>query len=228
MQLSAPIYRLKRQAHQMTRDTGQRLHLSLDAVAQAEGYRSWDHLSASQHTDPIAKILTALPEGSLCLLAARPGQGKTLLALELTLAAAKSEAATFYTLDYSEAQIAERLNALGAVPVPQHFQADHSDEISADYIAQHARPGFVAVDYLQLLDQRRDLPPLEAQCRVLRNFARASGSRIVLISQVHRSFDGSTAAIPGPRDIRLPNPIDLGVFDQRIFLHEGRIEMSAE
>ena len=226
MQLNAPIYRLKRRARLLAKDQGLKHHEGLNAVAQSQGYRSWDHLSAhhGQQSGPARDLLAKLGQGTLTLLAARPGQGKTRLALEMALLAARQDPATFFTLDYSAHQLSEKLTHLGATPPPEAFQADQSDLISADYIIAQARPGFIAVDYLQLLDQRRALPPLNDQCAALRSLARSSGARILLISQIHRSFDASGGTMPGPSDIRLPNPLDLGLFDQLIFLHDGRIE----
>lgn len=225
MPLSAPIYRLKRRARQLAQSQGIQLHHGLNAVAHSEGYRSWDHLSAEQSATPQTHILKAIPKGGMGLLAARPGQGKTLLALKTALLAAQSGPSTFFTLDYSEAQIAERLKRIGVEHPPASFSADHSDQISAAYIAGLARPGFIAIDYLQLLDQRRDLPPLDAQCRDLRAFAQKTASQLLLIAQIHRSFDQSGAAFPGLSDIRLPNPVDLSLFDRKIFLHEGQISV---
>lgn len=224
MHLSAPLYRLKRRAKQMSRETNAPLHQCLNRVALTEGFQSWDHLSDT-HKSTSGAILAKLPKGALTLLAARPGQGKTLMALELSLAAARTGPATFYTLDYSQSQVSERLMALSPSGVPKAFKADYSDQICADYIIGRQRPGFIAIDYLQLLDQRRDLPPLQAQCAALRDYATSTGSRVVLISQVHRDFDASDAKLPGPEHIRLPNPVDLSQFTRRIFLHEGRVEI---
>jgi hypothetical protein len=50
-----------------------------------------------------------------------------------------------------------------------------------------------------------------------------------MISQIDRSFDLSAKPMPCLDDIRLPNLIDLSLFDQRCFLHDGevRIERAA-
>ena len=87
--------------------------------------------------------------------------------------------------------------------------------------------GLAVVDYMQLLDQRRSTPPLEAQLRDLKAHAAASGGTIVLISQIDRHFDGSDAQMPTRKDIRLPNPADLSMIDTFCFLHDGMLRFEA-
>ena len=59
------------------------------------------------------------------------------------------------------------------------FDFDSSDAISADHImskqASARRGTFVVVDYLQLLDQKREKPALMIQVQALRSFAQARG-----------------------------------------------------
>ncbi len=102
MKLSFPIYRLKRQAKLLAHEQSIALHLALDKVAQSEGFRTWSHLSDSQSQDVSAKALLAACEpGQLVLLAARPGHGKTLLALDVLAEAIKDgRNAYFFTLEY--------------------------------------------------------------------------------------------------------------------------------
>jgi replicative DNA helicase len=111
------------------------------------------------------------------------------------------------------------------------FEFDTSDLISAGYIAQRladAPSGTLAViDYLQLLDQRRETPDLNAQVRALKLFARDRGLILVFISQIDRSFDPSAKPCPDIADIRLPNPLDLSLFSKACFLHEGEVRFQA-
>lgn len=44
MQLSAPIYKLKRKAKLLAREIDIALHQALDKVAIEEGFQSWSHL----------------------------------------------------------------------------------------------------------------------------------------------------------------------------------------
>ncbi|MFQ1701544.1 DnaB-like helicase C-terminal domain-containing protein [Loktanella agnita] len=83
----------------------------------------------------------------------------------------------------------------------------------------------VVVDYLQLLDQKRSNPPLEEQVRALKGFAIECGAVVVLISQIDRAFELSSSNMPTLADIRLPNPVDLSLFDKKCFLHDGQIQM---
>jgi hypothetical protein len=64
----------------------------------------------------------------------------------------------------------------------------------------------VVVDYLQVLDQRRDKPPLEDQVRELKGFARARQAVIVCLSQISRTFDLASKPYPGCRTFAFPIP----------------------
>src|SRR5690242_13657474 len=97
MKLSAPIFRLKRQARLLAREAKIPLHAALDRLARQEGYRSWSHLAAATpDQSPARAILGSLVAGDLLLLGARPGHGKTLLGLELAVAAARNGRRSFF------------------------------------------------------------------------------------------------------------------------------------
>lgn len=228
MRTSAPIHRLKRAAREHARTEAIPLHAALDQIAVSEGYSSWS-LLAAKHTqassDP-ATLLESFAPGALVLLAARPLQGKTILALRLALSAvAQGRAAYFFSLDYTEADIAARLATMPA-ELARHLTVDCSDSVSAAHIIARLGPSqrgaFIAVDYLQLLDQKRSNPPLQEQVETLANFARSQGHVVAFVCQIDRRFDPILNGLPGPADIRLPNPLDLNVFDRAIFLHGGR------
>jgi len=77
------------------------------------------------------------------------------------------------------------------------------------------------IDYLQLLDQKRSTPTLQDQVSDLARFASARGVIIVFVCQIERAFEAVNAPLPGPADIRLPNPLDLSLFSRAWFLHRG-------
>jgi len=235
MKLSAPIYHLKRKAKRLSREEGIPLHEALDRVATMEGFSAWSMLAArAAATTPANKLFPQFQPGDLVLVGARPGQGKTLMSLELAAEAMKSgHRAAFFSLEYTEKEVLDRLRAIGAEPAQfdKLFEVDCSDVISADYIVKQmataARGTVVVIDYLQLLDQRRENPDLTVQVRALKSFARDKGLIVVFISQIDRSYDPSTKSCPDLGDVRLPNPLDLKLFDKTCFLNKSEVQFRA-
>jgi hypothetical protein len=231
MKLSAPVYRLKRKAKLASRALKIPLHEALERVAAEEGYASWSLLIARRSASaPAGKLYPYLAGGDLLLLAARPGHGKTLMSLELAIEAMKSgHRSVFFTLDYVERDVLGQFSSLGVDPAQfaDRFEFDASDLISADYImrrlAAAPRDTFVVVDYLQLLDQRRENPDLMLQVCALRSFARERGLVMVFLSQIDRSYDPVNKPCPDIADVRLPNPLDLALFDKTCFLNDGEV-----
>lgn len=235
MRLSAPVFRLKRQAKVLARETKIPLHEALDRVARDQGFRSWSHLSASASVHrPASALLAQFRSGDLVLLGARPGHGKTLLGLELAVEAARiGRHSFFFTLEYGDADVVGRLASLGVdlKEIESSFTLDTSDAICADHIIGRmraaSRKSIAVIDYLQLLDQRRRNPELAVQVRALKAFASAANSIIVVISQIDRSFDLQAKRLPGLENVRLPNPLDLTLFTKTCFLHEGEVRLQA-
>jgi len=230
MPLSSPIHRLKKTAKLRARAEGIPLHAALDQIAVREGFRSWSHLSSSEgRSTPAQQMLKILSPGDLALIGARPGHGKTLLGLQVLLEAANDgKSGTFFTLEYNPEDVAARLEKLGGA---HHagtgaVSLDFSDSIWAGYIcdvlAKKPSTSLAVVDYMQLLDQRREHPPLADQLNMLKTFCLKSGHITVLISQIDRAFDASGKHMPDSHDIRLPNPADLGLLSATCFLHEGK------
>ncbi|MFK7964264.1 MAG: DNA helicase [Burkholderiaceae bacterium] len=229
--LNAPIYQLKRTAKALARRDSIPLLAALDQVARAEGFTSWS-LLVSKHAarTPAAKLLAKLLPGELVLLGARPGQGKTLLGLELIARTIRAGGeGWFFTLEWSLRDTVEHLHILGerSIISSSRFVFDDADEISADYIvgraSQVSERSLILIDYLQLLDQKRDHPPLDEQVRKLKVFARRSGAVVVLLSQIDRSFDVTSSRLPDLSDVRLPNPLELSLFDASCFVNRGAI-----
>jgi replicative DNA helicase len=235
MKLSAPVYHLKRKAKLLSREENIRLHEALDRIAAKEGFSSWSLLAANMSaTAPVRELFARLSPGDLVLVGARPGQGKTLMSLQLAVEAMKSGCrSVFFTLEYTEKDVLDRFRSIGAEPA--HFgglfEFDNSDVISADYIVKSLEPAprgtLVVIDYLQLLDQKRENPELMAQIRKLKSFARDRGLILIFISQIDRSYDPSTKPCPDINDVRLPNPLDLSLFNKTCFLNNGEIRFQA-
>jgi replicative DNA helicase len=85
----------------------------------------------------------------------------------------------------------------------------------------------VVVDYLQLLDQKRENPSVMHQVMQLKHFARERRVIVVCLSQVDRSYDPAIKQFPALVDIRLPNPLDLKLFDKACFLSRGKLQVGA-
>jgi replicative DNA helicase len=235
MKLSAPLYQLKRKAKLLSRAENIPLHEALDRIARQEGFGGWSLLAAKlAAVSPAEKLFARLAPGDLLLLGARPGQGKTLMSLELAVQAMKAgRRSLFFTLEYTDKDILDRFRAIGAAreDFTGLFEFDSSDDLSSDYIvrklAAAPRGTLVVVDYLQLLDQKRRNPELMVQVRALQSFARDRGLIFVFISQIDRSYDPSKKPCPDLGDVRLPNPLDLGLFSKTCFLNDGEIRFRA-
>jgi len=156
------------------------------------------------------------------------------MSLELAVEAMKSgHRSVVFTLEYMQTDVLDRFRAIGVEPqrFARLFEFDNSDAISADYIIKtlgSAPRGTLAViDYLQLLDQKRENPDLMDQVRTLKVFARDRGLILVFISQIDRSYDPSRKPCPDISDVRLPNPLDLSLFNKTCFLNKGEIRFQA-
>lgn len=233
MRLSSPIYTLKRQAKLQARDNDVRLHVVLDQIAIKEGFKDWSHLASTYaKTTPAREIMKQLNSGDMVLVGARPGHGKTLLGLELiALAEKNNRKGYFFTLEYNQLDVWHQLEKLGFNPkdFDRTIVVDTSDDICAAHITERlsntSEDALIVIDYLQLLDQRRSNPPLGEQVRALKEFATHRGAIVVVISQIDRAFELSTNGMPSIEDIRLPNPVDLSLFDKRCFLHDGEVQI---
>jgi len=233
MKLTAAIHRLKRHARLLAHQKTIPLHQALDSVAANEGFRSWSHLANSwRFRAPAQVVLDKLVPGDLLLLAARPGQGKTVLGLKILAEAAKTGRPTvFFSSEYTERSIRcllDRSN-VDLPSLPRAPVLDLVDCVSAHHVTSQpvlAQAGTVAViDYLQVMDQRREDPPLGEQIATLKSFACRKKVSLVFLSQVHRSFDPLCKPLPDFDDLRTSNPIDLTLFSKGCFLHDGEMAL---
>ena len=231
MRLSVPIYQLKRRAKLLARSEAIPLHEAQDRIAREEGFSAWSALSARVATrSPAPTLLPGLVDGDMLLLAARPGHGKTIMALRLLLDAARDgRRAVLFTLEFTESQAFELLQSLGGAKSERMPEIVTSNDITADFIVDRlsgSRSGTVAViDYLKILDQQRSKPALSDQMRARGDFARRSGTILTFISQVDRAFDPARRPLPDLSDVRLPNPIPAGVFSKTCFVNGGEARL---
>lgn len=186
--------------------------------------------------DAAATFYDRLHPGDLVLVGARPNQGKTLFAAGLAAEAlARGRHAAFFTLAFTVAQVHRCFEAIGK-DVGQHqdrlldrLLVDDSDDVCAAHIVARLAGApvhtLVVIDYLQLLDQRRDQPALAEQVAELARFARERRAIVVALAQVRRSYRPSAKPTPDLRDVRLPNPVDLSSFTKACFLEGGKVRM---
>lgn len=240
---SRPLHELRREARLRARLSGVPLHRALNDVAAAEGFRSWSHLVAATPAPAVALAITLraratdllgrLAPGSMVLLGARPGEGKTLLGLALAAQAlAAGRHAAVFSLEETPASVAGRLGAVGCEGgLASRLTVDCAATIDADHIARslgdRAGGTLAVIDYLQLLDHRRDTPPLAVQVAGLKTFARERRQTLVFLSQIDRSYDAASRPCPGFGDVRRPNPLDLSAFDTGLFLRRGEVRVRA-
>lgn len=227
-----PIYQLKRQAKALSRGKGIALSAAQNRIAQSHGFAHWS-LLARRHAcrpDDAQQLFASLRPGDLVLLGGRPGEGKTRLGLTLVATAlARGHHAAFFSLEYTTQQAMALLREVagGRDLVRDRLTLDTSDAISAAHITHRlagAAPGTLAViDYLQLLDQDRRTPPLNAQVAALKSCAETRGAILVLLSQIDRSYDPTARPLPDHSDVRLPNPVDLDQFSRLVFLGRGAV-----
>jgi replicative DNA helicase len=170
--------------------------------------------------------------GELVLLGGRPRQGKTAIALRLIMEAMKrGHHGVLFTLEYNGKDVDELFANIGANPkkFDDYFDLDNSDNIDVPYIIKKLNTApsgtFIVIDYLQLLDQRRKSPVISIQLEVLKSFVRKRGLIAVITSQIDRSYELSGKAFPDLSDVKLPNPLDLSLFNKAYFMSEGAIQM---
>lgn len=231
MRLSAPIHGLKRRAKLMARDENIPLHDALDRIAREEGFAAWSLLSSRLTMSPPAtSLLPDLAAGDMLLLAARPGHGKTRLGLQLLIDAVREgRRAVFFTLEYTEEEVLDRVQSLNDQGSARTPEIVTSNDISADFITRYLsdapRETVAVIDYLQILDQQRSKPALAEQLHVLQEFARSTGTILAFISQIDRSYDPERSPVPDLADLRFPNPVPIEVFSKACFLNAGEIKV---
>jgi len=236
MKLSAPIHVLKSNAKALKRAQSITMVEALNLVAKAEGCASWSLLQAkAKDYKPHTKeeVLANLFPGDLLLMGARPGLGKTTLTLQVLLQAIQEgRRCYFFSLEYTNKALANKLAKLD--PNYQEHKAlltfDFSDDISSDYIIRETEDSIeegaiIGVDYLQLLDQQRHKPTLQQQIKALKAYAKEKRCIFMFISQIDRAFEQSSRKQPGLEDVRLPNPLDLSLFNKSVFLQEDQMPL---
>src|SRR6476660_9683722 len=114
MKFTAPIFILKQQGKDVSREEKIPLHQALDRIASREGFRTWSLLAAKADSERATqRFLEQLNLGDLALIAARPRQGKTLFSLALAIETMKrGNRAAFFTFEFTQAEVAERFEAM--------------------------------------------------------------------------------------------------------------------
>lgn len=234
MKLSAPIHVLKSQAQALRKEQSISNTEALNLIAKREGYNSWSLLH-SEHRDGFPTsydgILEYFNPGDLVLIGARPSKGKTVFTMGIFVKAIQKKMAKNYCFSLSEIHkdIAGRMNvydeSLG--DKDQFFELDYSDDISANYIINKtqkniSKGSIIVIDYLQMLDEKRTNPSLQEQVETLKNYAKEKGCIIIFISQLQREIESRLDKRPNVGDVRLPNPLDLKLFNKLLLLYKAK------
>lgn len=229
MKLNLPIHQLKQQAKALKHADSITMVAALDQIARHNGYTSWSllHTKNVAHRPKTAdEILKQLHPQDLLLIAARPNLGKTKLAMQVLLRAIQQgRQCFFFSFEYTQAQAIAIFVELG-MEFDNHkgmLHIDVSEQISAKYIISKTKKlaikgSIIVIDYLQLLDQQRSKLPVQQQVEALKAFAAQTECIIIFISQIDREFDVNQSEIAALKDVRLPNPLDLSLFNKSIFL----------
>ena len=185
-------------------------------------------------TEEASSLFARLSPGDLMLLGARPRHGKTQLGLGLAVEAMKAgQQGAFFTLECSAADVIDLFKSVGedVAEFSNLFKFDASDKINAEYImaelSEMPAGTMVVIDYLQLLDQKRENQDLTTQISELKSFAAKRGLIMVFLSQIERSYVPTAGVCPSLADVRLPNPLDLTLFNKACFLSDNEIHFSA-
>jgi len=233
MKLSAPIHELKSRAKELKKRLSITMCRALDEVARQEGFSSWSLLWAkADEAEPrsLREILGHCNGGDLVMVAARPGHCKTHLATALMVQAAleQGKKGFFFTLAEVRRDVEARIRAYDPA-FDEHeglFELDLSSDICASHIIERLQGtvtagSVVVVDYLQLLDEKRVNPPLQEQVEALKGFARQSKCIVVFVTQIEREVEYRADRRPGMEDLRLPNPLDVRLFNKAVFLYRA-------
>ncbi len=231
MKLSAPIYVLKNQAKKLKIAQEISMSQALDLIAQNEGYNSWSLLMAkSKELLPrrYDQLMEYFNPGDLIMVGARPFEGKTTFVTGLFVQAIhnRKEESLFFSLSEVKGDIEKRMVKFDSeiLNKKEGYEINYSDDISADYVIDYCKErvsngSIIVIDYLQLLDQKREKAPLQQQVESLKVFARQKECIIIFIAQLDRGARGADRRIPCVSDINLPNPLDLNLINKMIFLH---------
>ncbi len=209
---------------------------ALDRIAHQEGFTSWSHLqskSAEVFPSRYSEILDFFNPGDLVLVGARPSYGKTSFTIGLFVQAISRKRGMNYY--FSLAETHKDVEGRMATYNPSFtddknfYTLDYSNEISADYIISKTsgtitKNSLIVVDYLQLLDEKRVNPPLQDQIEKLCEYAKSTGCMIAFLSQVAREIEIKNDRRPTPGDVRLPNPLNLDLFNKMIFLYREKLD----
>jgi len=227
-QLPPPLFFLETQAKHLQHK--QRIHWqeALNQIAEREGFPSWSKLQTEQ-PNTTNMLREALCPGDMAIISSCSRDAKLFAAMKLLLSLAQdTRQCYFFTLECYPKQVLSAFEKMGArAGQLAYIHCDCYEDINANYILdvlEHERTAsaFVVIDYLQLLDQKRNHPPLSKQLKTLHMYAKETHTTFLFISQLDRFFEGSGRDIPRTHEVRAPNPIDIKLFDHMFFLPTTR------
>lgn len=161
----------------------------------------------------------------LCFIASKPGMGKSSLALQIAINAAKSgKKVCFFSLEMSEEQVRQKIAIQDGEDVP--IIIDDSDA-DTDYIKKRIEEigniDLVIVDYLQLIwsKEKTIIESNGANAFKLKCIAKELNVPIICTTRLGRLMYGKTDDRPILQDLRVNGSIEQDTDVAILLYHEG-------
>lgn len=186
------------------------------SVAVAKAWREWKpSRERTAFTWGLPWLEASLPSplpGSLTIIGGRPGAGKSFFTLELLSRSARAmgRPCVYASLEEPRLEVGRRLAGLEheqlLIACPDSSRLTPVLELVDE--AGRLGAGWVAIDYVQLLDNDTDYKPwgrgdaVSYSAKALKGAAKRAGVPLLLVSSLKRPADGQGAHMPSLYDLK--------------------------